>query len=1081
MSQLMNTNEVPDQFVVDDKVILENGEVSLMDPEFDQIGFRVAWQDRDGNLWVTSIEAKTGQILIDEAIKLDSRIPPIQSIQEGTGTGNGPEWIYTQNGSQILYTIGIDEQWSLGKAYWKGNQWESGLLLGGEGGHSPIGTQDLTVENPLISYFRGTISERRSELVWGELDNLQEETVIPEGLSFSGGRWVEGKNALILTKEIDGVSQVFLYDVETEGLTQLTFSTTEKNRAFMWQAPEFNNDWVFLATEKENQQIQRPTEVGIYRNINGKWTKFKTIKPSFAGDYNRYATPFVFNGKSYLSLLTGDSFDNDSKTEVWIAGIDPEENFYRRVSDSTDAVRNDPEPFITTSGVFIYYQNKTESTFHLANTGLGLPEPGNNFEEALNLGILAPTATPITFANSVDQADQKDYFRFQLLTPATLELNLSRLEANLNLFLGNVIGEELINSQNRGNTPELITTVLESGIYTIWVSSDQQLDNPFSGYDLTLSTRSIITDGAGNTPEDALDLGFLDYTPLPKSFSDYIGIQDDIKDTKDYYRFELQSSSLVTINLDGLSANANLFLADQEGIELARSDQQGNTSELITYTLDPGTYSVLVRSNSPEGNPFTDYDLTLFAKFIVDEVIVSNPEIPLPDPEFDQRNYQVTWQDLQENLWVAPVDSQTGNFILEQAIQLDSDLAPISSYRERTGSGNGPEWIYDGEDSQILYTKFVDHNHNDKINLNEWYVGRSQFINNNWQSSLLPQMPSFPQGNNGLTPIGSLDENDPNPRVLYLLPTRKGANSILAWRDLNQDNGGIISEQADTMGRWVNNESSEVVYPEVTDGISQVFLYDISTDTKTQLTFNSQFKDSPFMWKAPEFNDELILMTVERTGQHLTTIGIYRQIEGQWIQINTIRPPSDLTDIRSAEPFVFENNSYISFVMENEKGESSEVWISGVNPNEEFYRQVSDPNVTMVRNDPESFVTDNGVIIYYTQRGSGIVYGANTGLIPSTQNYTATIETDPITGNPLNDSIVGDLGNDSVFGDLGNDSLDGNVVNDLVDSGLNHDLIQGGIGLDSLTGGVVADTVLFNSDLPIFSSNLDLAINNWVI
>ena len=78
--------------------------------------------------------------------------------------------------------------------------------------------------------------------------------------------------------------------------------------------------------------------------------------------------------------------------------------------------------------------------------------------------------------------------------------------------------------------------------------------------------------------------------------------------------------------------------------------------------------------------------------------------------------------------------------------------------------------------------------------------------------------------------------------------------------------------------------------------------------------------------------------------------------------------------------------SYIVFLAENRRGAPSEVWIAGIRPDAPFYRQVSPPGVSLVRNDPEFFSTDTAAFIYYATRNDRSVYRANTGLGPPTSN-----------------------------------------------------------------------------------------------
>ncbi|GEM_PF-1689237 len=847
------------EFIVNEQIVsqIEN---KLPDPEFDPIGNQIVWQENNiGNnnkLWVTPVDTDTGEFLLEESVMVDQGLPMIP-IDHG-GSGNGPEWVYTENGSQIIYNKYVDDKCYLVTAKLTADGWQTEFLLNENGekeeGFAPIGTLIYNDSTPLIRYFTGLTTERGT-VHWRELNDPTKRGTLSIGSAQA--RWVEGEKALVFTGKIGDEKQIFYFDIDTQTLSQLTFSDTLKSGVFMWRSPDFNNELIFFTKEREKGSSEN--YLGIYRKIDDQWTQIKKIESPSSELLIKSPEPFVYNGVSYISFVGASS----DFSEVWITGINPEFDFMRQVSNPEEVfMRNDPESFITNTGAYIYYAELGKGIIRRAETGLGLP----------------------------------------------------------------------------------------------------------------------------------------------------------------------------------------------------------NTEDIFV----------------PE--------------FMTNEIIVSDPAKPLPDPEFDQLNYQVTWQDKEENLWVAPIDRQTGDLLLDQAQQLATNLAPIPSYRQRTGTGNGPEWIYDGNSAQILYTQFVDHDNDSIIDPDEWYIGRSQLINGNWESELLSEMISFPEGNNGLTPIGSLDQNN-NSRLLYLLPTPQSGTNILAWRDLNLDQGAIISDQVASMGRWVNNESSQVVYGETIDGIDQVFLYDVATNTNTQLTFSSTFKDTPFMWLAPEFNGELSLMTVERSEGELTSIGIYTNIEGQWTQINTLRPPSDLTNIRSAEPFVFEDKSYISFLTENDKGENSEIWIAGVDPAQEFYRQVNDPNITMVRNDPESFITDQGVVIYYTERGSSIVYRADTGLSATHRNeeeltneYTGTDGDDTITGSLGNDlifgldgndileglegedSIFGGKGGDSLIGGDGNDILIGNGGNDHLDGGANNDELRGGNGNDILIGGN-GDDVLVGADINDLGAN----------
>ncbi|MCZ8117195.1 MAG: PPC domain-containing protein, partial [Microcystis sp. LE18-22.4A] len=84
----------------------------------------------------------------------------------------------------------------------------------------------------------------------------------------------------------------------------------------------------------------------------------------------------------------------------------------------------------------------------------------------------------------------------------------------------------------------------------------------------------------------------------PTSYSDFVGSTD----TNDYYRFSLGTSSNFSLNLTGLSADADVSLLDSNGSVITSSTNDGNISESITRQLNAGTYFVLVYPYSGSTN-----------------------------------------------------------------------------------------------------------------------------------------------------------------------------------------------------------------------------------------------------------------------------------------------------------------------------------------------------------------------------------------------------------------------------------------------------------------------------------------------
>jgi Ca2+-binding RTX toxin-like protein len=121
----------------------------------------------------------------------------------------------------------------------------------------------------------------------------------------------------------------------------------------------------------------------------------------------------------------------------------------------------------------------------------------------------------------------------------------------------------------------------------------------------------VAPDLAGNTLGNARFIGSLSENPTPNTqrtvaFNDFVGPND----TNDYYRFSLDSTTNVSLVLDGLSANADVKLVKANGQEITNSTLGNTQTETISQTLEKGTYYVQVFQSS---NASTNYNLTLKA------------------------------------------------------------------------------------------------------------------------------------------------------------------------------------------------------------------------------------------------------------------------------------------------------------------------------------------------------------------------------------------------------------------------------------------------------------------------------------
>ncbi|BAC88585.1 hypothetical protein [Gloeobacter violaceus] len=359
---------------VGEDVLIAGPQVGISDPEFDPAGGRFCWIDDEGNVWIGEVSRRSGRfsprngkgVLVDTGA-----VPPKL-------TRNGPEWAFSSAGAQIVYTKYDSEgRFALGRARFDGTDWIGEVLPGGSNRYLPFGSSDAADAEPRISYAYHFDSESIVQVrnYWRKLDDPASEEVLT-GTLFPG-RWVPGLRAMLVNKlDAQGISQVHLYNIDTKVYEQLTFDPVSKSASIMWQAPEFNNEYVLFAVAAE-------LRIDVYRKIDGLWQKIHALRPPSAGPYILSPEIFVHNGKSYISMATSTvSGTSEEKlitpSDLWLVGVDPATPLYRQLSAPEVRVRLDPEVFITDKGPYIYFTSISvpgTTSIYRVDTGLGPTQP----------------------------------------------------------------------------------------------------------------------------------------------------------------------------------------------------------------------------------------------------------------------------------------------------------------------------------------------------------------------------------------------------------------------------------------------------------------------------------------------------------------------------------------------------------------------------------------------------------------------------------------------------------------------------------------------------------------------------------
>jgi hypothetical protein len=206
---------------------------------------------------------------------------------------------------------------------------------------------------------------------------------IPDSTDLGQGRWIPGGDSIVFAQPLDGVNQLASYDIHSGITTTLTSGPVHKSKPFAARAPDLGNEVVLTAAETDDATGGYDKWIGVYRQLNGVWTRIKQIfSPSAELPAVDSVEPFVFGGKTYISFLAIKDPDTSPNRRrrgaaVFIASVDPGDDFVREVSTKSETmVRRDPEPFATNQAAFIYYteiMTNRSGRIHRCATGLEAP------------------------------------------------------------------------------------------------------------------------------------------------------------------------------------------------------------------------------------------------------------------------------------------------------------------------------------------------------------------------------------------------------------------------------------------------------------------------------------------------------------------------------------------------------------------------------------------------------------------------------------------------------------------------------------------------------------------------------------
>jgi len=213
----------------------------------------------------------------------------------------------------------------------------------------------------------------------------------------------------------------------------------------------------------------------------------------------------------------------------------------------------------------------------------------------------------------IGKVGDMDYWKIRPTENGIMNVSLRDIpyQQDYQLYVFDAEGRELARSERAGNADEHVEGI---GVerrewYYVLVKGAGSSHNPYLNYRLRVDFQS--TQGnikpdeyePNNSVADAYDLG--DEQSLTANLH---SLQD-----VDFYRFSLKRSSTVIIRLEEIPSgmDMDLYMLDEKGKIIGRSEKPKNANEVITSNIDAGTYFVKVMAARNSGFTPNSYKLSL--------------------------------------------------------------------------------------------------------------------------------------------------------------------------------------------------------------------------------------------------------------------------------------------------------------------------------------------------------------------------------------------------------------------------------------------------------------------------------------
>lgn len=318
---------------------------------------RVSYVGYDFRVMVAPLDLATGRILTGSAFAVDTNAAFV------TDFGNGPSWMFSARGSELVYTRYRDgkprRDTTAGVALARQvgpDTWQAGFIPNGLGRVSPKATTQQQDAVPRISY--GHVSKPLA--YWRMADSGAAEVQLPGDDSARGVglRWVPGTDEILYSYTPPGEVnvQIFVHDTGTGLTEQITTGPGYKRAQYMLYAPELGGQAVaFTVIDDVRFDLYRRESDGAGGR---RWVHIHSYAIPAAEPYvSGSPEAFVHNGRTWIVLALRKTKGANAPSNLAIMSLDPARPELRMLTDDSSPTRwrSDPEYFIGSNSVYIYF------------------------------------------------------------------------------------------------------------------------------------------------------------------------------------------------------------------------------------------------------------------------------------------------------------------------------------------------------------------------------------------------------------------------------------------------------------------------------------------------------------------------------------------------------------------------------------------------------------------------------------------------------------------------------------------------------------------------------------------------------